>query len=355
MKSVDSYAQLEKLGRSRLSPNFFMRDFLHSEIASWHQMRNVPDFPERAIKSGRALCTELLEPFQATFGRIHIRSGYRSPLVNGFGNEHGPGCATNAGNFSAHIWDYPDSQGNHGATACIVVPWLVDHVAGGGSWIDMAWWIHDHLDYRSLYFFPKSLALNINWHERPARRIDSYVSPAGCLTKPGMKNHSGKHGDRYRGFPELNSCGDGRDPVRDGSLLGQDENEAGEIASSPSQSALSSTAARQGSSIVYRAVHVRTAWRRAFNHKTVESALHGINGAAGLFAGRARIDYTIHGEPSCVLVWQADQETGFAVRRRIGSGGLAIVQVPIDVLLAFEARERADLVRLDEYFVRDDG
>lgn len=74
MKSIGSFASLESFGRERLSPNFFMRDFLHSEIAAWHQLRNVPDFPERAITSGRQLCTTLLEPLQAVFGRIHVRS-----------------------------------------------------------------------------------------------------------------------------------------------------------------------------------------------------------------------------------------------------------------------------------------
>ena len=38
----------------------------------------------------------------------------------------------------------------------------------------MAWWIHDHLPYASLYFFAKLGAFNIGWHEAPERRIDSY-------------------------------------------------------------------------------------------------------------------------------------------------------------------------------------
>lgn len=347
MKSVDSYAQLEKLGRARLSPGFFMRDFLYSEIASWHQIRNVPDFPERAIESGRRLCMELLEPLQATFGRIHIRSGYRSPLVNGFGHEHGLNCATNESNFGAHIWDHPDREGHYGATACIVVPWLVDHVAGGGSWTDMAWWIHDHLDYSSLCFFPKLSAFNINWHEKPVRRIDSYVGPLGCLTKPGMENHAGLHVHHYREFPELKPSGRVV-PVRDTSSLVRSG--AAEVMPPSSHDIASSVAEVPGTSIMYRAVHVRTAWRKAFNHRTLESALRGINGAAGLFAGRARIDYAVHGEPKYVLVWVSGQETGYAVRRAAGSGGIAIVLVPVDELLLFEAQGRADTARLDEYF-----
>jgi hypothetical protein len=88
LKSITSYNLLETFGRERLSTNFFMRDFLYSEIAAWHiptegpALRNVPDFPEKALVVGRRLCEELLEPLHATFGRIHVRSGYRSPAVN---------------------------------------------------------------------------------------------------------------------------------------------------------------------------------------------------------------------------------------------------------------------------------
>ena len=86
--SITSYEKLEEFGRVRLSEHFFMRDFLHSEIAAWHGLRNIPDDPDAAIYAGEQLCQQLLEPLQATFGRIHVRSGYRSPAVNEFGNEN---------------------------------------------------------------------------------------------------------------------------------------------------------------------------------------------------------------------------------------------------------------------------
>ena len=65
-----------------------MRDFLYSEIANVHRMANLPDDPDLAIAAGRRLCEHLLEPLQATFGRIAIRSAYRSPAVNAYGNAH---------------------------------------------------------------------------------------------------------------------------------------------------------------------------------------------------------------------------------------------------------------------------
>jgi hypothetical protein len=174
-----------------------MRDMLYSEISNFYGMPNIPDLPEIAIETGSRLCQDLLEPLQQKFGRISIRSAYRSPSVNGFGNEKGLNCASNESNFAAHIWDYPDKDGYKGATATIVVNRFIDYFETTGDWQAMAWWIHDHLPYSSLYFFPKLGAFNLRWHENPERRIDSYVKPKGCLTKPGMTNHSGDHRDAY--------------------------------------------------------------------------------------------------------------------------------------------------------------
>ena len=67
----------------------------------------------------------------------------------------------------------------------------------------MAWWIHDHLPYSELQFFPKLAAFNIGWHERPKKHISSFAKPRGLLTKPGMDNHYGSHRDLYPDFPKL--------------------------------------------------------------------------------------------------------------------------------------------------------
>ncbi len=203
MRTPQSMKGLEELGRVRLSQNFFFRDFLFSEIAAVYNIPNVPDDPDLAIEAGRRLCGELVEPLQATFGRLHLRSGYRAAAVNAFGNRKGLNCATNAASAADHIWDMRDADGCMGATACIVVPWLIDRHKEEGGWQAMAWWIHDHLPYASLCFFPRLLAFNIQWHERPVRRIMSYAQPRGLLTKPGMANHEGDHSRLYEGFPIL--------------------------------------------------------------------------------------------------------------------------------------------------------
>ena len=86
IKKVSSIDKLEELGRVRLSKTFFMRDFLYSEIANWYGVQNFPEHPDIAIRTGTQLCEQLLEPLQTKFGRLEIRSAYRSPTVNQLGN-----------------------------------------------------------------------------------------------------------------------------------------------------------------------------------------------------------------------------------------------------------------------------
>src|SRR5229473_267004 len=201
MRAPKTVRSAEALGRVRLSRSFFMRDFLHSEIANVHGITNLPDDPDLAIAAGRRLCEELLEPLQATFGRLAIRSAYRSCAVNAFGNAHHNNCASNERNYARHIWDRRDARGSTGAMTCIVVPWFADRLREGAPWQAMAWWIHDHLPYSELQFFPKLGAFNIGWHEVPKRTIFSFVAPRGYLTRPGFPNHDGNHAHLYEGFP----------------------------------------------------------------------------------------------------------------------------------------------------------
>ena len=208
-----SFEGLDRLGRIRLSEHFFLREFLYSETAIKHGLINVPDDVSLAVEAGTALCTELLEPLQRRFGRIHIRSAFRSCAVNALGNSLNLNCARNEANYADHIWDRTDVVGNKGATACIVIPEIADYLAKPGDWVQLAWWIHDNLPYSSLYFFNTMIAFNIQWRENPLRRIDSYAGwhdrgdwrKQGLLTKPGMANHGGVHNNAYadlaRRFP----------------------------------------------------------------------------------------------------------------------------------------------------------
>ena len=192
---------LEEFGRTRLSANFFMRDFLYSEIAGFYGIPNVPRDPSLAIHVGQQLCRLLLEPLRAAFGCIAIRSGYRSAEVTAYGNERGHGASVER-NAGYHVWDLPDRKGREGAAACIVVPWFADRYAEGADWRALAWWAHDHLPYAHMQFYPKLCALNIQWREKDCDGIESYIAPRGTLTKPGMPSFYGDHSDWYGDFPK---------------------------------------------------------------------------------------------------------------------------------------------------------
>lgn len=200
MKTPGTVKALEDFGRIQLSDSFFMRDFLYSEISQIEGIPNIPDNPDIAVKAGKALCTEVLEPIQKVFGRITIRSAYRSSAVNAKGaeNKNQYNCARNERNFARHIWDVPDSTGQVGAMACIVVNRYLPYYERTTHWQALAWWIHDHVPgYSSMCFFPRLCAFNIGWHETPEKTIRSYVPPKGCLTRPGMANHDGDHSHEY--------------------------------------------------------------------------------------------------------------------------------------------------------------
>ena len=184
MRRPRSMWSLETLGRVRLSRHFYMRDFLYSEIGSFHRIPNIPENPDRAIENGRMLCRELLDPLQETFGRIAIRSGYRSPQLNRYGNENKLNCARNDANYGHHIWDREDG-GRRGAGTSLVIPWFADQYEAGRDWRDLAWWIHDSLPFSDLWFFPRLCAMNLSWRARPRRIIASYLAPRGTLLAPG--------------------------------------------------------------------------------------------------------------------------------------------------------------------------
>jgi len=203
MRQPKSVKALEAFGRTRLSENFFMRDFLYSEIAVINGFQNLPGDPDLAIMAGTALCENLLEPLQARFGRISVRSSFRSAEVNHFGNINKLNCGSNPSNFGGHIWDRRDAEGNMGATACVVVNRFIPYYERTGDWEAMAWWVHDHLPYADMQFFPHFAAFNLQWHETPERSIYSFIPPRrGRLTKPGMSNWAGRHDEAYAAMLE---------------------------------------------------------------------------------------------------------------------------------------------------------
>lgn len=194
LKSVDS---IDDFTRVRLSRTFFVRDFLYSTIAAHHGLSNLPNDPDTFIEAGRQFCEHILEPLQDRFGRIAIRSAYRSEEVNRLGQEKYGSCSSNETNYAAHIWDRRTIEGHLGASATIVIPSYLQHYEATGEWKPLAWWLHDNVDYNEICFFKKLCAFNIGWRENPERRITNWIDKARLLTKPGMENHTGTHAEQY--------------------------------------------------------------------------------------------------------------------------------------------------------------
>jgi hypothetical protein len=201
---------LEEFGRIQLSKNFFMREFLYSEISQIEGIPNIPNNPDLAIAAGKNLCEKVLEPIQDALGRISIRSSFRACNVNekGAENQNQYSCASNEANYAGHIWDIRDQDGYMGATACVIVTPFIPYYEQTKDWTALAWWIHDRIDaYAEMTFFPKYAAFNITWHENPSRSkvISSYVKnphtgKSGILTKTGMDNFSCSHEQFYQDF-----------------------------------------------------------------------------------------------------------------------------------------------------------
>ena len=204
MRRPASMWSLETLGRVRLSKHFYMRDFLYSEIGNFHRVQNLPHDPDLAIANGRMLCTTLLDPLEETFGRLAIRSGYRSPELNRFGNEHKLNCARNDNPIECHIWDWAAGDDAIAGTS-LAIPWFTDQYEAGRDWRDLAWWIHDHLPYSAMWFFPKLCAFNIDWRPEPRRMIGSYIAPRGLLLRQGDAPSEPLEARRarYADFPPL--------------------------------------------------------------------------------------------------------------------------------------------------------
>jgi len=201
MRRPGSVKSLEDLGRVRLSENFFLRDFLHSEVGNLYGIPNIPDDPDLAIESGRALCENLLEPLREKFGRISIRSAYRNREVARVCNERGHNCAKPESEYAEHIWDRRDAEGFMGAMTTVIVHAFIPYYQRTRHWEAMAWWVHDHLPYSTMLFFPKFAAFNLGWREVPKLRIRSFIPPRrGVLTKPGMANQTGSHAPEYAEF-----------------------------------------------------------------------------------------------------------------------------------------------------------
>jgi hypothetical protein len=157
------YRQLDHFGRTRLSQNFFMREFLYSEISTMFRIPNIPDNPDLAIETGSQLCQQILEPISKKFGRVHIRSGFRCARLNEFGHKRKLGCSSNEKNYAYHIWDHLDAEGHKGAAACIVLPSFIDWASSVEDRQYISHWLDDNVPHHRLKFFKTNHAFNLGW------------------------------------------------------------------------------------------------------------------------------------------------------------------------------------------------
>ncbi len=72
-------------------------------------------------------------------------------------------------------------------------------------WRYRAWWVHDHLPYSEMWFFPKLAAFNLTWRPQPLRSISSYIAPRGMLLRGGKSPSEpvAQRRARYGDFPPL--------------------------------------------------------------------------------------------------------------------------------------------------------
>ena len=68
---------LENLALTRLSKNFILRDFLYSTSSASLRLSNLPEDREMVVRAGKSLCTMVLEPVLAQFGKFAITFGYQ--------------------------------------------------------------------------------------------------------------------------------------------------------------------------------------------------------------------------------------------------------------------------------------
>jgi len=209
MSTLTSVALLDEYGRTRLSKNFFMREMLYSEVSNIHGIPNIPDDPELALAAGRRLCEEFLEPLHERFGRVVVRSAYRSARLNGYCHERmlagdaACWCTDNDMNAARHIWDRRDADGMLGATATVVIPAYLDHYDRTGDFRPLAWWIRDHLPgHADIYFFKRLCAFNIRWYEGSSEQAIWRLDPPlrELLVSHGHHDFDGDHSALYAGI-----------------------------------------------------------------------------------------------------------------------------------------------------------
>lgn len=160
------YNQYESLCLTRLSPNFILRDFMFSAEAAACEHSNFPsDDVEQVIKSGKQLCTQVLEPVLEHFGRFALTFGYQNRITierNWTDQER----AAKEHSSSPHQWDR-GTFGKEVYARVDILPFCVED--GQISKQDFAHWLMYNLDIDLLMQWRGSNVHCITISPRPRR------------------------------------------------------------------------------------------------------------------------------------------------------------------------------------------
>lgn len=157
------YDLMEEFSRTRLSKNFIMRDFLHSNYNSVAGICNYPEKPEIVIAAGKKLCELVMEPIIAKWGRVFITFGYQC--------RHGvetanPNAKTKRTSSNPHQWD----RGTFGIKPYARVDILPACVEDGGvSKREFGHWCMMNLDIDLMMMWGHSNVFCITIGPKPRR------------------------------------------------------------------------------------------------------------------------------------------------------------------------------------------
>lgn len=140
----------------QLSDHFSLAEMTRSQTAIRKGLDNTP--PPAAIASLRSLCTNVLEPLRAHYGRpVLVTSGYRAPAVN-----RACGGATS-------------SQHCLGEAADLTV--------AGVSNIEVCRWMERNLNYDQLiYEFGEAGWVHVSWRDGRLRNMELTARRQGGKT-----------------------------------------------------------------------------------------------------------------------------------------------------------------------------
>jgi hypothetical protein len=158
------YERYEELCKTRLSKNFILRDFMFSVDAAVAGHSNFPsDNVDQVIESGKQLCSRVLEPILAQFGRFALTFGYQCRETMELDPDH----AKNPKSSSPHHWDRGGRFGNDIYARVDIWPYCVED--GEVSKQDFAKWIMMNLDIDLCMGWARSNVFCITISPKPRR------------------------------------------------------------------------------------------------------------------------------------------------------------------------------------------